>query len=204
MNLALQRFWIFDMDGTLTVAAHDFDAIRKTLGLIPGQPILEQLAMLPAERADPLKRRLDGIELEIARRATPQPGARELLTFLDKRGATFGILTRNSQGNALETLSTCGLSEFFEPRFVLGREACDPKPSPEGIRRLLREWGARASEAVMVGDFLFDLESGRDAGTATVYVDPSGTFQWAALADASVRDLHELLRLVENHPRPDF
>ncbi len=188
------------MDGTLTVAAHDFDAIRKTLGLVPGQPILEQLAALPDGRADPLKQRLDEIELEIARRAKPQPGAPELLAFLDKRGATFGILTRNSHRNALETLSTCRLVDFFDPRFVLGREACDPKPSPEGIRKLLREWDTSPSEAVMVGDYRFDLESGREAGTATVHIDPSGRFEWSTLADASVRDLHELRRLIENHP----
>ena len=29
MNLADRRYWIFDMDGTLTVAIHDFDAIRE-------------------------------------------------------------------------------------------------------------------------------------------------------------------------------
>lgn len=189
------------MDGTLTVAAHDFDAIREALGLVPGQPILEQLAKLPDARAVPLRRRLDEIEIEIARRAQPQPGAHELLTFLSKRGATFGILTRNSHRNALETLSTCSLVDFFDPRFILGREACDPKPSPEGIQRLLHEWGASPNEAVMAGDFRFDLEAGREAGTATVYVDPSGNFEWAALADASVLDLHELLQLIKAQAR---
>jgi HAD superfamily hydrolase (TIGR01509 family) len=203
MNLDHQRFWIFDMDGTLTVAAHDFDAIRKTLGLVPGQPILEQLAKLPEARAAPLRRRLDEIEFDIARQAQPQAGARDLLTYLGERGTTFGILTRNSHSNALETLSVCGLGGFFDSRYILGREACDPKPSPAGIRRLLREWGARPGQTVMVGDFRFDLESGREAGTAAVYVDPSGKFEWSELADVSVRDLHELLDLLKSQRRDD-
>ncbi len=199
MDLTRQKFWIFDMDGTLTVAAHDFDSIRATLGLRPREPILEQLARLPEDRAEPLRRKLDSIELEIARRARSQHGARELLSYLRDRGAKLGILTRNSHHGALETLSTCGLLEFFDPRFVLGREACDPKPSPTGIKHLLREWNAEPVNAVMVGDYLFDLESGRQAGTATVYVDPSGVFKWSEFADASVRDLPQLLRIITNH-----
>ena len=199
MDLTQRKFWIFDMDGTLTVAAHDFDSIRATLGLRPREPILEQLAQLPEERAEPLRQKLDAIELEIARRARPQIGARELLSCLCGRGVKVGILTRNSHHSALETLSTCGLMEFFDPRFVLGREACDPKPSPRGIQHLLQEWNANPVSAVMVGDYLFDLESGRQAGTATVYVDPSGTFRWSEHADTSVRDLPELLRIITNH-----
>ena len=32
MSLAEVRHWVFDMDGTLTVAVHDFAAIRVALG----------------------------------------------------------------------------------------------------------------------------------------------------------------------------
>ncbi len=38
--------WIFDMDGTLTIANHDFEAIRAELDLPPDRPILEALAEL--------------------------------------------------------------------------------------------------------------------------------------------------------------
>lgn len=198
MNLSRHKHWIFDMDGTLTVAAHDFDAIRATLGLAPGRPILEQLAGLPEEQANPLRQRLDEIELEIALKAERQPSARELLAFLYGRDATLGILTRNSRESAIKTLSTCGVAEFFDPGFILDRDACDVKPSPDGIRKLLGLWNAPAVEAVMVGDFLFDLEAGREAGTATVYVDPSGKFEWSQHADVSVRSLSELLDLLRS------
>jgi len=39
------------MDGTLTLAVHDFDAIRNTLGLPLGKPILEAIEDLPAPQA---------------------------------------------------------------------------------------------------------------------------------------------------------
>ena len=35
MPLSARDCWIFDMDGTLTVSAHDFEAIRLELGLPP-------------------------------------------------------------------------------------------------------------------------------------------------------------------------
>ena len=48
-----QRVWIFDLDGTLTLPAHDFDRIRAELGLRPVWPILEQLATSIASNQQP-------------------------------------------------------------------------------------------------------------------------------------------------------
>ena len=44
--------WVFDLDGTLTIANHDFDAIRAELGIPEGHLILEYQATLP-EHAGP-------------------------------------------------------------------------------------------------------------------------------------------------------
>ena len=195
MNLSERTHWIFDMDGTLTVAIHDFEAIRASLGLPSGRPILETIAALPVEQAAIFRQRLEEIEWELARQAKPQPGAGELLEGLQQRGARLGILTRNTQRNAYETLHACSLLDFFEPKCVLGRESVAPKPSPEGIHKLLAYWRTPARAAVMVGDYVFDLEAGRRAGTATVYVDVAGNGQWAAQADLRVQNLGELLAL---------
>jgi HAD superfamily hydrolase (TIGR01509 family) len=197
INLTDRTHWIFDMDGTLTVPAHDFDAIRDELGLQQGRPILEQLADLPEDEAAELRRRLEMIELGIARRARKQPGSLELLKALHARGATLGILTRNSHPNALETLETCGLIEFFESGNVMAREMCDPKPSADGIRKLLDKWNASPDETVMVGDFLFDMLAGREAGTATIYVHNLGKDDYSAHADLCVRSLEDLVSLNE-------
>ena len=181
------------MDGTLTVAVHDFEAIRTALRIPSGKPILERLAELPEGKAGRLLKRLDDIELELARRAVPQEGAMALLEKLACRKACLGIVTRNSWQNAHETLRACGLAHFFEPDSIVGREAARPKPSPDGIRQLLKLWDAAPDDAVMVGDYLFDFMAGRAAGTATVYVDTSGQFQWADHADIKVRRLDHLV-----------
>lgn len=191
-----RNYWVFDMDGTLTVAVHDFDAIREELGLPQGRPILEQLEQMPAAHSRDLLERLDAIEKRLARRATSQRGAKRLLRALARRGARAGILTRNSHANAMTTLQSSGLSDFFCPDDVLGRESCRVKPSADGIQRLLASWGAPARRAVMVGDYLFDLIAGREAGAMTVYLDTSGVFEYRARADLCVRNLDDLADLV--------
>jgi len=184
--------WIFDLDGTLTVAVHDFDALRRELGLPLGRPLLEAVAERPAAEAAALGRRLHALECELVAATGPADGALALLTSLQARGARLGILTRNARDIALDTLRHCALDAFFDPAHVIGRDEAAPKPSPAGILRLLEAWGARADDAVMLGDFRFDLEAGRAAGVATVSVDPSGAHPWRALADRCVDSLSEL------------
>ena len=46
-TLLQRKYWIFDLDGTLTVAVHDFNAIRNELGIPAGQPIIKTIESLP-------------------------------------------------------------------------------------------------------------------------------------------------------------
>ncbi|MDH3453363.1 MAG: HAD family hydrolase [Gammaproteobacteria bacterium] len=188
-----RRHWIFDMDGTLTHAVHDFDEIRARLGLPPGEPILEALARLPAREAQPLWEQLDAIEVELARKATPQAGVDTLLATLHARGCKLGIVTRNSFANVRETLGACGLQQFFPEPHIKDRDSGAPKPQPDALLELIHHWQAARDDVVMVGDFLYDLQAGRAAGVATVYVDYARTAQWSDHADISVTQLDQLL-----------
>jgi HAD superfamily hydrolase (TIGR01509 family) len=194
MPLAHRNAWLFDLDGTLTVAAHDFDGIRAELGLPPGLPILEEIARRPPGEATALSLRLDAIELEIAREARAQQGAAELLELLRDRGHHVGVLTRNSEANARETLAACGLRGFFADAAIVGRESSAPKPDPDGARQLLRRFEAPASRAVVVGDYRFDLEAAHAVGALAVYLDVGGTRLWEALADHRFESLGALAR----------
>jgi HAD superfamily hydrolase (TIGR01509 family) len=192
-DILQRRHWVFDMDGTLTIAVHDFTDIRKELGFAEGQPIVKTLNALPDEQAQPLRQRLQEIEEGLARQAQPAPGVQNLLAALKLRGCRMGILTLNSKENAWLTLQTLGLAEFFEPEAVLGRWCLEnPKPHPDGIHQLLDFWNADSDDAVMVGDFLWDLKTGRAAGLPTVHVDLSGAFPWPELTDLPLASLHDL------------
>ena len=193
-ELLARRHWIFDLDGTLTVPAHDFDAMRLELGLPSGVGILEALTALDEATAAPKWARLLAWEREIAAAARVQEDARTLLDVLVARGARLGVLTRNTAPIAWETLRVAGLDAYFERRFVLGREAAAHKPSPEGVLRLLELWSAHPDDSVMVGDYVHDLRAGRAAGVATVLVDRRGRgADWAPFADRVVDRLDTLL-----------
>ena len=180
------------MDGTLTVAQHDFDAIRQELDLPVGQPILEALARLPEAEADARMRKLDAMEFEIAATAQSQEGAVELLERLRAKKANTGIVTRNNLPSALRTLTVCGLSEFFAEKDIVSRGCAHPKPDPDGILTLLSRWQGRTEHTVMVGDYLFDMQCGNRAGVRTVYFDPDGENRWNGYADLVVGSLKEL------------
>ncbi len=205
-DILARRCWIFDLDGTLTLPVHDFAAIRSALGMTESDPdILGFLASLPAAEAATRHARLIEIEYELSSRTAAAPGAGRLLDQLLGRGARVGILTRNTREIALHTLGLIGLGGYFSPDTILGREEAAPKPHPEGIGRLLNAWGGSPDEAVMVGDYLFDLQVGRAAGTATIHVDRSGAFRWPELADLAVATLDELAeRLADAVPVPAF
>lgn len=183
------------MDGTLTLAVHDFDAIRKTLGIVAGKPILEAIDEMPQAKAQAMMQELFDIEMEIAGQATQQPGARELLRHLAETNCTLGILTRNGVEIAAATLKAAGLSEFFNAGSVLGRESCAPKPDPAGIHLHLAEWQASTENTVMVGDYRFDLEAGHLAGVHTVHLDVDDGEQWPELTSFKVQSLNELKQL---------
>ena len=84
---------------------------------------------------------------------------------------------------------------YFADDDILHRESCAPKPEPDGVELLLRRWNSERRDTVMVGDYLFDLQAGKNAGTATIYIDCSGQFEWSALADISVANFASLLPL---------
>ncbi|NEZ55530.1 HAD family hydrolase [Adonisia turfae] len=200
-NLANRTCWVFDMDGTLTLGIHNFEAIRATLELPVGTPILESLRQLPPDIAAVKYKQLREIELDLASQATAQPGAHELLELLISQGKQIGILTRNGKDIAHETLDACGLMDFFEPALVLSRDCHAPKPEPDGILALLDTWEAPSTAAVMVGDYKFDLMAGQRAGTATIYIDTDGEFMWSEYADYGVRSLKAVVDWLDT-PQP--
>lgn len=185
--------WIFDLDGTLTVSAHDFEHIRRELGLAPETPILEALHAMPESEAAPLWESLNELEFYYAGKASVMEGATELLHHLHQNGRQLAILTRNTMPVVEHTLRACKIDHFFPLEHILDRDSCIPKPSPDGVQRLLQFWRADADDTVMVGDYLYDLEAGKRAGVATVHLDTRGDVDWSEFTDIRIEELGELI-----------
>lgn len=192
MHLRHKKHWIFDLDGTLTVAIHDFAHIRTVLGIPADKDILAYLDGLPPDEAARAHAVLEGIEEELAGRTEPAEGALQLVRLLHERGACLGVLTRNTREIALKTLERIGLAPYIPGCDVLGRWEAVAKPDPDGILKLACRWGVPPAALVMVGDYAFDLLTGRAAGAFTVHVDPARAFRWPELTDVAVGSLAEL------------
>ena len=186
------RHWVFDMDGTLTVAAHDFAAIRAALNIPAEDDILHHLAALPADEAAAKHAWLLEHERELAIASQPAPGAVALVRTLAERGYRLGVLTRNARELAHITLAAIGIDDCFAPRDVLGRDEAAFKPNPEGLLKLAAAWEVPPAEMVMVGDYRFDLAAGRAAGTRTILVNMP-TNPWPELTDWHAVDCAALL-----------
>jgi phosphoglycolate phosphatase len=61
------------------------------------------------------------------------------------------------------------LGQFFSQIYG-GNSFTTKKPDPEGACKLLEEYGVPPQHAVIVGDSHVDVETGRNAGVATIGV----------------------------------
>ncbi len=184
------------MDGTLTISAHDFEYIRRELGLPSQAPILEALNAMPETLSAPLWQKLNELEEYFAEKSSLMNGAAELLEKLYARGADLAILTRNTRSVVEKTLLACGLEHYFPKEYRLDRDSCTPKPSPDGVHQLLSLWQASAGDAVMVGDYLYDLQAGRSAGVTTIHLETGRGIDWPEFTDIKVNHLAEIQALI--------
>ena len=195
MSLAGAQHWVFDMDGTLTLAVHDFEAIKRALDIPLAEDILGYLAALPEAVAAAKHAWLLEHERELALTSQPAPGAIELVRALHGRGCRLGILTRNAHELALLTLRAIGLDDCFAVADVIGRDEAPPKPDPGGLLHFARAWQVAPAELVMVGDYRFDLECARAAGARSVLVNLAEN-PWPELTDHHALDCAALQRVI--------
>lgn len=164
---------LFDFDGTLTLpGALDFAVIKQAIGCPDEIPVLEFMDGIDdhAQRLD-MARQLDRFELDGAAVSQPNVGAERLVHSINAAGLPVGILTRNSRASvttALENFATLRMVDFD---VMITRE--DPvkiKPSGEGALLAARKMGVDPAHLLVVGDFSFDMQAGRNAGALTAYL----------------------------------
>src|SRR5512140_1160333 len=142
---------IFDMDGTLTRPALDFDRIRAEIGV--DEPILEAVAkMTPPDRAR-AEAILERHEALAAANSELQPGAAEVVTAVQAAGLPVVLMTRNSRRSVDALTERHGL--VFD--MVRTREDGTSKPSPEPIRAICRVLDVDPRATWAVGDYHYDI-----------------------------------------------
>ena len=194
--LKTTRTWVFDLDGTLTVAKHDFADLRRRLDLSEHADILSVFEHVSPARALELRALIAEWEWAQVPQTQPAPGVHDLLRLLSRRGCNLAILTRNLRDIALATLDEVGCRDYFLDTFILGREDARPKPSPDGVLKCLKLMNT-GLPAIMVGDYIYDVQAGRAAGCKTILIAESLVPKWAPHVDLVFSSMTTLCAAIE-------
>jgi HAD superfamily hydrolase (TIGR01509 family) len=118
---------------------------------------------LPLERAEA---DVTALERQAVRTALPTPHLHALVDLLLDHGKRLTVVSNNAEGPIREYLVRLGLASKFDG--VFGRSPHDArlmKPHPDCVHRALRHLALPASDCLLIGDQLTDLDAARSAGT---------------------------------------
>ena len=137
-------------------------------------------------------KRFDEIHLEGVRVLN---GAMELIEKLENRGFHLAVFTNKSGKHTRNIIRSLGLYDTFS--LILGAEDTEfRKPQPELSTHALSQLGVKPSEALLIGDSPFDIESAKCVGMRCFCVATGSHSKKelaAANADAVFDGLPELM-----------
>lgn len=120
-----------------------------------------------------------------------QDGLRELLDKLATAGIRRAVHT-NRTDTMEAVLRFFGVERYFSPVMTAGNVA--PKPSPEGVREILRQWNHAPEEVLFLGDSAIDAQTAANAGV------PFVAFRNPAAGGVSIASFDELAAWLQNCP----
>jgi phosphoglycolate phosphatase-like HAD superfamily hydrolase len=187
MTAATQpKLWLFDFDNTLArlEPVVDWPALRAEVrailerahapGKVTQQSPARALAMYEAYRAHlerapdargatvlaRISKLIEKYELAGVDRALPLEGSVDLLRAISARKLAAGIVTSNSSVTVMRWLSRYAVALAIG--FIVGRDSeLALKPAPAMVKRALELGGARARDAIYLGDSEDDLRAAR-------------------------------------------
>lgn len=126
------------------------------------------------------------------------PNVIETLKALKARGITLTIASSRGQASLSQFVKNLGLTDIIT--YILGAgDVENGKPHPEAIFKTLDKYGFTPDQAIMVGDTIFDIQMGINAGTRTCGVTyGNGSRESLSPADWLIDDFSELLELLSN------
>ena len=172
---------IFDCDGVLVdskVANRMYyNTVRTKLGLLPMTPDEEEFVhahavtvsiahIIPVERlaeAEEARREID-YEQDIMPFTFLEEGLVDLLSTLRDLGFLLAVNTNRTDSMEM-LLETFDLTEYFSP-VITAAKVSHPKPNPEGVHHILRDWSFTRHQVAYIGDSSVDELTARAAGVS--------------------------------------
>ncbi len=168
---------IFDIDGTLidtekaqlcslqdtifemTGERPALDDLKFSFG-IPGDATFRKLGITDIDRAwEIMYERIDQYYDSIIL----FPGIEKLIRELHQRGYSLGIITSRNRKEFSEDFPRFGLADYFGTVVCAG-DSAESKPQPGPMLKYLETAGVPASEALYIGDTIYDWQCADGAG----------------------------------------
>ncbi len=206
---------MFDLDGTLVDSARDITnalnyavepygieplTVERTVGMVGGGLTKLMQTLLGPDRADimpeVLIRFLEYYSAHLADFTAPYPGVPETLQRLS--AFKKAVISNKREALSRKVLEILGLAGHFA--IILGSDSVEEKkPSPKPLFLIMDRLGLAPSEALMVGDSIYDIQAGKAAGVRTVAVS-YGYREKESLssADYLIDHMDELPAVIEN------
>ena len=123
------------------------------------------------------------------------PNVIETLKEMKRRGIILTIASSRSNASLTEYINNLGLSSTIT--YILGaNDVREGKPNPEAVLKTLEKYSIPAEEAIVVGDTIFDIEMGHNAGVKSCGVTyGNGSRESLSTADWLIDDFSQLLEL---------
>ena len=120
---------------------------------------------------------------------------------LRSRGLKVGVMTNDSEDNAMAQLVSVNLNPHDDLDFVAGYDSgYGAKPAPDPLLAFARAVELAPSDVAMVGDSLHDLTAGQRAGMKTIGVltGPATHADLSPVADTILPDISYILIFLHN------
>lgn len=131
-------------------------------------------------------------------RTQSYPGVIEGLKQLHKAGYSIAVASSRSHKSVEEYLRYFGIAELFAD--IIGvNDVKNGKPSPDPVFAVCAHTGWSPEECLVVGDAIYDIEMGHNAGThtcAVTYGNQSRAELETARPDRIVNSFYELIRIL--------
>lgn len=191
---------LFDFDGTLTnPGALDFSEIRREICCPENKSILEFIDTLQnRDQRNHMVEILTRFEMEGAERSVPNLDVEIVFRFLQACNLPVGLISRNGLRpiqRALENFHTLRIDDFH---LVITRDDdLKPKPSGDGVRFAAEKFAVQPTEILVVGDYVYDIEAGKQAGAVTALLrHPDVNISFCAESDFVISRLLDIIEIV--------
>lgn len=123
----------------------------------------------------------------------PFPGAKEILTDIQKRGGKNFIVTHRGSITLFKLLHYYNMEYLFK-KVITNKDGFPSKPNPASFLYLINEFQIPKEKVISVGDRMIDIQTAHAISIKSCYFSPKGKIY--ELADFNIRNLIELKEIL--------